>query len=412
MTQKFFSAASALKPRFFFITKRIIAAAVIASALAFLPARSAAQVQEDEYLRIFDTIMQGDTLSANGKTALALAKYHQAQTNLWNLQRTYPDWDKSAVAFRMNDLTEKIAKLEKPAATVETNSETAPRKTSSVKPATALGQVKLLDAGTEPRKVLRLHPKPGDKQTIGMTMTISMGTKMGDAETPAIKMPPITMTMDTTVKDVSTDGDITYDMVMGDATVGEDPGVMPAVAAAMKAALGNIKGVTGTGTISSRGVAKRADIKMPATADPGMSQTMSQMKDAFSRMSVPLPQEPVGIGAKWEVHQPVKSQGMTIDQTATYQLVTLDGDRCVAKTTLAQHAANQKIQNSTMPGLKLDLTKMTGSATGEMTFDLTQLMPPKGNTEDHTEIAMAMNAGGKPQTMTMQMDMNIRFESK
>jgi hypothetical protein len=410
-----FSAASVSKPPSFSATKKIFAAAAVALALVFLPSRSAAQAQDDDYLRIFDMIQQGDTLNANGKTALALAKYHQAQTNLWNLQRAYPDWDKNAVTFRMNYLAEKIASLEKPAVTNETATEVASRRTSSAKPAASSGaQFKLLDAGAEPRELLRFHPNPGDKQTLDMTMTMAMtmGAQGAGAAMPQIKIPAITMTMNSTVKDVATNGDITYEIEFSDATVKDDPSAMPQVVAALKASLAGFKGMTGTGTLSSSGMSRKMDFKMPPSADPQVSQMMGQMKDSLSGIRAQLPEEPVGVGAKWEVHQPIKSQGMTIDETVTYQLVTLDGELCTAKTTIAQHAANQKIQNPSMPGLKLDLTKMTGSTIGEVTFDLTHVMPSKGNMDSHTDIAMNMNAGGKPQTMTMQMDINIRFESK
>jgi hypothetical protein len=109
---------------------------------------------------------------------------------------------------------------------------------------------------------------------------------------------------------------------------------------------------------------------------------------------------------------PLKSQGMTLDQTATYEVASLEAERLTTKSTVVQHAANQKIQNPAMPGLKMDLIKMVGNGSGERTFDLAHLLPTAGTGKLHSETSMAMNMGGQKQAMTMKMDMNLRFEAK
>ncbi len=199
---------------------------------------------------------------------------------------------------------------------------------------------------------------------------------------------------------------------MGEASLADEPGRLPQVAEAMKAALGSVKGMSGTGTMSSRGFNKGAEIVLPAGADPQIRQAMDQMKESFSRLAAPLPEEAVGAGARWEVKMPVKSQGMTINQTATYELASIEGERVTAKCTLAQNASNQKIQNPTMPSLKVDLTKMVNKGTGNFRLDLAQLLPPEATLDMHSEMAMAMNMGGQKQTMTMTMDMNVQIEAK
>ena len=103
---------------------------------------------------------------------------------------------------------------------------------------------------------------------------------------------------------------------------------------------------------------------------------------------------------------------MTINQTAAYELVSIDGDRLSTKATITQSAANQKIQNPAMPAIKLDLTKMTGTGSGDFTFDLAQPLPSQGRLDMHSELLMGANTGGEKQTMTMKMDLNLRLESK
>src|SRR5690242_14518552 len=105
---------------------------------------------DDEYLRIFGLIEQADSLSNSVKVAGALAKYQEAQAALVTFQKSYRTWNAKVISYRANYLAEKIAAL--------SQKDSTPGATDS-----SAAQQKLLDAGTEPRKILRLHPKAGDK---------------------------------------------------------------------------------------------------------------------------------------------------------------------------------------------------------------------------------------------------------
>jgi hypothetical protein len=236
--------------------------------------------------------------------------------------------------------------------------------------------------------------------------------KIGDAQGQAIKLPAMKLSVDVAVQDVATNGDITYDIVMSDANTVEDPDVIPQVAEAMKAGVAAMKGLSGKGTISSRGINKVIEIKPPPGADPQVLQGVEQMKEMMSHVVAALPEEAVGAGAKWETKMQLKSQGMKINQTTVVQLASLEGERCTVKSTITQSASNQKIQNPMMPGTQVDLTRMTGTGTGDVTFDLAQLLSQAATAAIHSETSMAVNAAGQKQTMAMKMDQNIQIESK
>jgi hypothetical protein len=164
--------------------------------------------------------------------------------------------------------------------------------------------------------------------------------------------------------------------------------------------------------MSDRGFSKGAEIKAPAGAAPQVNQAMEQMRQSFSQLAAALPEEAIGPGAKWEVTMPVKTQGMTIEQTANYELVSIEGERVTIKSTFAQHAANQKIENPAMQGMKLDVTKMAGTGGGEMTLDLAKLLPAEGTNDLRSDYSMALDMGGQKQAMAMKIDLNMRVESK
>jgi len=373
---------------------------VIVLLLGSWPASAQVGEEDDKYLRVMSLAQDADTLKNSGHPAEALAKYRQAEAALRNFQKLNPRWNMNVVSFRLNDLAQNIAALSEKAPGLATNN---PQGDS---------QVKLLEAGAEPRKVLRLHPKPGDQQTVALAIKLAINLKMGEVLDRKMKVPEMTMTMNVTVKDVSTAGDINYEIVIGEGTVAEDAEVMPQISEGMKAALANIKGLSATGTMSNRGLNKALDFKAPENADPQTRQAVEQAKQALVSIATPLPAEPVGIGAKWQVKMPFQSQGVKMDQTVIYELTSSDEESLATKNTITQSAPKQKVQNPAMPALKFDLGKMEGQGTGETTLGLSSLMPQAATANIHSDMMMEMNAEGQKQTLTMKVDETLQLSTK
>ena len=125
-----------------------------------------------------------------------------------------------------------------------------------------------------------------------------------------------------------------------------------------------------------------------------------------------LPEEAVGADAKWEIKQKVKTQGMTIDQKVTQHLVGVTENVLTFETVIDQSAANQKVANPAMPQLKVDLTKLTGSSKGQMTVDLSKILPTTATIDGGAEMLMSSGSGAQAATMTMKTEANIKIESK
>jgi Family of unknown function (DUF6263) len=397
-----------------------IALLVLGALLATLwPAR--ADDPDDLYSQVFDLVQQAQTLEKEHQRAPALAKYRQAQADLQNLRSEYPVWQRTLVAWRANFLAAKIDALSQkpaPSSTRPGPSSTQPgapqtQSQQSTAPAQSSGeQVKLLDAGAAPRQKLRFHPKVGDKQTVEMTLDIASGTKMGQMQMPAPKMPPMRITADTTVQDVSPNGDITYQLVIADAAAGGETGGLPQAAAMMKATLGAVKGLSETVKVSSRGIKEESHLEAPSGASPQVNQTAQQLLHSLSDLFVPLPEEAVGAGARWQATTQVKSQGMTIDQTSDNQLDSIQDDHLTVQAKLTESAHNQTISNPVMPAMKLHVARVAGQGTGKMTLDLARLLPQDGSVTMHTEVAMSVAAGGRRQSITATTDMKMEMHSK
>ncbi|MEO5803668.1 MAG: DUF6263 family protein [Verrucomicrobiota bacterium] len=392
----------------------------LASLIISLSVRATEETVDQQYLRIYNWINQADTFSSLGNDNSAKQKYKEAQIALQDFKKKNPSWNASVVSFRLDYLDAKINPRSAPVATAtesiaatakpKPEQKPAPKpaaKKVAASPATA-SPVKLISAGAEPRKELRIHPKAGDKQNLDMTIKMAMDMGTGQS----MKMPATKMAMEVTVKNISAAGEISYESVIGNVEVLDEPGAMPQVVESMKTALNGMKGLSMTGTMSDRGIPKSLDLKIPAGVAPQLRQAMEQMKESFGNMSSPFPDEAVGVGAKWEVKRPVKSQGMTIDQATTYELKSLKDDQANVASTISQNAANQKISNPAMPQMKMDLVKMAGNGTGNVTFDLAHFFPSLAIINSHSDTSMKINMGDKVQDISMKMDMNMRMEAK
>ena len=383
---------------------------MLALFLAVLPASG--RDRDDRYLKVFDLIAEGDSLSKSNKQSAALAKYQEAYSGLQSFQRDYPEWNPKTVSFRLKDLSEKITTISAGPSTQSSGSGASGSDKSGAAGSSAAAQVKLLEAGTDPKLPIRLHPKVGDKQVLTIDMKVTVETEAAGTQMPAMKLPAAKITLEVTASSVSPDGDIGYELVVSDVAVEEASGDQALVGAAMKSSLMSLKGLSGSGTISSRGVSKAAQIKVSSSADPKTQQAADQLKDSLSHLVTVFPQEPIGQGASWEVKMPVKTEGMTISQTTTYKLASAESDHLKIDTTVAQTAANQKIESPAMPGMKMDVTKMTGTGKGNAALDLSKLLATEGTMEMHIEMNMALNMGGQKQPMTVKTTQEIQVRSK
>jgi tetratricopeptide (TPR) repeat protein len=75
---------------------------------------------DDKYLSIYGLIQQADGLATSGDPGEALAAFDDAQNQLQQFQKSFPDWNPNIVSFRLNHITDEIAELKSHAAMVAT----------------------------------------------------------------------------------------------------------------------------------------------------------------------------------------------------------------------------------------------------------------------------------------------------
>ena len=263
--------------------------------------------------------------------------------------------------------------------------------------------VKLLDSGAQPRKALRYKFQAGRSETMVMETSTSMAMEMGEQKQPETKMPPTQMTMTIESKEVSPQGDMRYEFKMEKADVLADPNANPMMVNAMKQSMNSLVGMSGWATVTPRGFTTDAEIKMPDGIDPQMGQAMGNMRQSMKQMSAPLPAEPVGKGARWQVTMPFETIGMKITQIATYELLEVRGDKVKFDVAIEQSAEPQEINMpGTPPGTIMSLESLTTSGKGTVELQMTDLVPTS-NVNMTTTYTVSANDQKIKTTMTIGM---------
>ena len=264
--------------------------------------------------------------------------------------------------------------------------------------------VTVLEPGTAPRTPLRYQLRPRQQETMDVTMHMGMTMNIGEMSVP-VELPPFTISARAEVTDIASSGDISYAIAFTKLAVGA--GGNEAVTAALKQSEASMTSVKGTGVVSNRGVPRSMKMDTSGITDPTMKQTFDQMASSFQNMSMPMPEEAVGVGARWEVRNAMESGGISIFQKTEYQVVSIDGPVLTLKAKIEQTAPPQPISLPTMPpGADATLSKMTGTGSGTVSLRL-DAFTPTSSMESATSMSMDVSMNGQTQSVTTEMKLKV-----
>ena len=275
-------------------------------------------------------------------------------------------------------------------------------------------RLRLIDAGRAPLKALRYRARPGQMAHLSMSIKMGMALKVGGQALPPTTMPEIRCGFDLKVVDVSPAGDIRYDFEYGAFEVASDPGTPPAALESMRTLFAGLKGLRGHGVTTSRGFMREGTIQVPADAQPQLKEIIDSMQQSLRQLAAPLPEEPVGAGARWETTYLLVQKGIRIDQVANNEVKALDGDRMDLVVSITQSAPVQRMDAPGLPpNARMDLVSLASTGGGTSTLDLGRLVPSAASVKLKMQMKTRMQTGEeKPQDIDMTMDMDMSVSGR
>ena len=288
-------------------------------------------------------------------------------------------------------------------------------KETAKNPTAAQNQIELVNAGGEPRQQLRFTPAANTKQTVKMTMKIDAAMSVGGQTQPTMATPPMQMTMEAQVTKVDANGDIHANFSYTDADIVADANTPKEMVSAMRTQLNKVVGMSGSMVIDNQGNTKNVSLNVPETADPNTKQMVQQTVSSLKQISSPVPTEAVGVGGKWRYPSSATVNGMTLKQTATYELVGLKDNVATIQVNVEQQGAGQKMNPPGLPpGASVDLKSLTSQGNGKVTMALNRILPMNSamSVRSNMEMGVKESSSEKETTMGMQSTMEINLESK
>lgn len=270
--------------------------------------------------------------------------------------------------------------------------------------------VTLASPGAEPRVRLRYKPTAGLKEAMMMSMAMGLSMVMEGMSMP-MDLPTMKLTADVGVTEVAANGDITYTVAFTGMTAESAPGAADAMAGAVQGAAEGIKSLKGTVTMSDRGINKSTTLNVDQITDPTAKQLLSSMSSSLESMSMPMPDEPVGVGAKWEVRQAIKNAGAQVFQRVTCELTSVDAQGATIKTSVEQTIPPQSVTNPALQGATVNVEKGAGTSAGTLSLRFNSLVPTS-ETSGSTAMAMVVDMAGQSQKMSVETKLKVSVAPK
>ncbi|WP_156338767.1 hypothetical protein [Chondromyces crocatus] len=270
--------------------------------------------------------------------------------------------------------------------------------------------VRLLDPGAAPHATVAYAITPG-KYPLGTRMDVNMAVSIGGQAMPSQPMPQLVIVMDVDVAAKDPAG--LFPVVgtlrsMSSQAKGADQEEM---AKAMQPQLQAFKGLSMSCKLSPSGQARDFALKMPPGVPAEAEQLMSGMSQSFESMVVPLPSEPVGTGARWQVLTRINSTGADIVQSSLFTLKSRTGDQLNLDVKLEQFAASATVNMPGMPpGASAQLLGFKSGGTGMSRIDLEHAVPLAARMSMTSGMDLGVGGGAAGQGGQAHIDMSLSNE--
>jgi len=231
--------------------------------------------------------------------------------------------------------------------------------------------VQLLDKGERPRAVLRYSIPVGTTTT--STTTFRVATLATSSDNAALSVLPGLRLDIVSGPAAPTDRGVKFnvDVVKAEAVVPE--GFDEKMAKQLRDGAAIVDEVGGWVEVDNRGQmlagefneqTKRSDVPVR------LLRMIVNTRETLTR--VLLPEEPVGLGARWESRRQIKAYGFDIQQVNTYTLVDRAGDEIMLNVTVQQLALPQSVEFPE-EGIEISVESMAAQADGQIILDLAAL---------------------------------------
>ncbi|MGP1347831.1 MAG: hypothetical protein ACTS3F_14335 [Phycisphaerales bacterium] len=286
-------------------------------------------------------------------------------------------------------------------------------------------RIVLVDPGVSPREPLRRAFEAGAVRSFSLEVVGESHQKFNGVDFPVRRMPGTVMTLRSEVLSVREDGSASVRFVIADAQVrdgaagadggdgggeGGGGGERSAEAAVARADMAALKGAELTYRVSARGVLSDPGVILKGEQELSRSARLQldQFQRTLEQIVVPLPEEAVGIGARWRVSTPIDLGAIRANRSVEYTLVDrLEGGRMELGFAITVSAPEQELEETNIPaGTELELLSLagTGEGVGLLEGDAAVATRVSWRVAVDTEMDFTTPVPGEPERRTQKIE--------
>jgi hypothetical protein len=268
-------------------------------------------------------------------------------------------------------------------------------------------QIQVLDPGANPRRALRLKPA-----TAPSLRTLVFSTQLTQSGASSGTVGPLQMrtVVSYAPSPPGRDGAFQVSYAYGNFELLNSSVGNPAQLDAVRTALAELKGLGGQYKLSSTGAVLSNRFEIPSTINQTARSVLQQISSQSSQLSVPLPTEAVGIGARWRGTTQLGAGGIKLHQTYVYRLRRRDGTQITLDTSYVQTAVSQHLPSTGLPaGETVDMTSFHVAGTGTTVLDLSQAAPVSGHVDAQGLQVLRIAQGAHSGTINQRLQLAVDF---
>jgi hypothetical protein len=270
--------------------------------------------------------------------------------------------------------------------------------------------VRLLEAGIAPRAPLRYRLEPGKSESLVLELATELKLAIGDMSPPPVRTPAVRVTIEVRAEAVAPRLTLAGNLVAIE--VPDDAVLGPSVIAAVRSDLDRLKGTSWKAVFTDRGHLELLALPAPADANSQLVSTLDRIREALRLLLPPLPDEPVGKDARWQVRRHATVGPAQVDETAIYKLGRDEG-RTKLQVIVGMDAREQPLtMPGTPPGATLTLSAFEGGGKGLVDLDLARVVQPFTLRWSALGRGTAQPAGEPPAPITLNLDSTVSVKRR
>jgi hypothetical protein len=274
--------------------------------------------------------------------------------------------------------------------------------------------VRLIEPGSAPHAPLLYVLEKTRDRTFGMRVGMSMGLEMGGQEMQSGRIPKMAILFGLGVGEPSA-GAHPVDVVLKSISLEPSGTAEQEVAAALRPGLDAMKNLTMRYTVTPKGELRDVRMEFPPSVPAAAREMLKGMNQSLESMVASLPDESVGVGARWRVTGRISSAGADLLQIAVYTLKARSDRQASLDVAIAQLATTAVVNSPHMPpGVTAALRAFKSEGGGTLELDLTQPAPTSGTMTMKSRMEIeakdtSAQAGAAPERSMIETTVTAEF---